>query len=242
MFQKRMESGKDVYLHEFMYPLMQGYDSIAMDVDGEVGGNDQMFNMLVGRDLMKRISNKEKYVLTLKLLLDGSGEKMGKTTGNMLSLSDTANEMYGTIMSWPDESIIPSLELCTFVPMEEINEVKTRLEKGDNPRDEKMKLAYEVVKIYHNEADAEKAQESFVNAFQKKGIPESITEINAMGGENLVDILLEQEMVKSKSDFRRLISENAISIDGEKISDDKIQVTQSIIVKVGKHRFLKINT
>ncbi|MDO8590635.1 MAG: tyrosine--tRNA ligase, partial [bacterium] len=124
MFQKRIAEGKDLYLHEFLYPMMQGYDSIAMDVDGEVGGNDQTFNMLVGRDLMKKLKNKEKFVVSMKLLVDPSGKKMGKTEGNMVCLNDKPDVMLGKIMSWPDTMILPAFELCTAVSTSDITEVE----------------------------------------------------------------------------------------------------------------------
>ncbi|TSC72766.1 MAG: hypothetical protein G01um101470_282, partial [Parcubacteria group bacterium Gr01-1014_70] len=127
MFQKRISEGKDLYIHEFLYPLMQGYDSVAMDVDGEVGGNDQSFNMLVGRDLMKKIKNKEKFVVATKLLTDGAGAKMGKTEGNTVALTDSAADMFGKVMSWPDSMILAGFELCTRVPVEEIKKTQSIL-------------------------------------------------------------------------------------------------------------------
>ncbi|MCX6717336.1 MAG: tyrosine--tRNA ligase [Candidatus Taylorbacteria bacterium] len=148
MFQDRINNGKDIYINEFMYPLMQGYDSVAMDVDGEIGGNDQTFNMLVGRDLLKKIKNKEKFVMTVKLLADSTGKKMGKTEGNMASLTDDNNEMFGKVMSWTDGVMISAFELCTNVPMEEIKKIEKDLQEGINPKDFKLKLAYEIVRIY----------------------------------------------------------------------------------------------
>ena len=124
MFKRRIDEGRPVYLHEFLYPLLQGYDSVAMDVDGELGGNDQTFNMLAGRTLMKQLKNKEKFVLTLKLLEDSEGKKMGKTEGNMVSLADGPDEMFGKIMSWADTLIVPGFELCTNATRVEIEEAK----------------------------------------------------------------------------------------------------------------------
>ncbi|MCX6754108.1 MAG: tyrosine--tRNA ligase, partial [Candidatus Nomurabacteria bacterium] len=153
MFKKRVEEEKPIYLHEFMYPLMQGYDSVAMKVDGEIGGNDQTFNMLCGRDLMKTINGKEKFVITMKLLEDNSGKKMGKTEGNMIALSDTPEEMYGKVMSWTDGMIMPGFELCTNIPMFEIE----AMDESFNPRDLKMKLAKEIVSIFYNVKKAKEA-------------------------------------------------------------------------------------
>jgi tyrosyl-tRNA synthetase len=142
MFEKRMEEGKPIFIHEFMYPLMQGYDSVAMDVDGEIGGNDQTFNMLTGRHLLKTLKNKEKFILTVKILEDSTGKKMGKTEGNMVGLSDSPTEMFGKVMSWSDSLIIPALELCTGVPTEDIARIGADMVSGVlNPRDAKMRLA-----------------------------------------------------------------------------------------------------
>ncbi|OGJ12066.1 tyrosine--tRNA ligase, partial [Candidatus Nomurabacteria bacterium RIFOXYC2_FULL_36_8] len=145
MFEKRMKEGKPIYLHEFLYPLMQGYDSVAMDVDGEIGGNDQTFNMLCGRDLMKTMKNKEKFVITMKLLEDNSGKKMGKTEGNMIALSDSPEEMYGKVMSWTDGMIIPGFELCTNIPTFEIEKMSKDIHSNlVNPKDLKIRLAREI--------------------------------------------------------------------------------------------------
>jgi tyrosyl-tRNA synthetase len=171
MFQKRIHDAKDIYLHEFLYPLMQAYDSVHMDVDLEIGGSDQMFNMLVGRDLMHKLKNKEKMVMTLKLLVDKEGNKVGKTTGNALFLSSTPPEMYGGIMSFPDEVIVPAFELLTNVPIETIKELETA---KANPMDLKKKLAFEIVKIIYGESKAKKAQEDFGKQFQKKTEPSEI--------------------------------------------------------------------
>ena len=144
MFKKRIEEGKDLYLNEFMYPLMQAYDSVAMDVDLEIGGNDQMFNMLAGRTLMKKMKGKEKFVLTTKLLEDPTGKKMGKSEGNAISLTDSAEDMFGKIMSWPDTIISVAMEILTDMTMDEVRKWEKDMVGGANPRDGKMKLAYEV--------------------------------------------------------------------------------------------------
>jgi tyrosyl-tRNA synthetase len=237
MFRKRMEEEKPIYLHEFMYPLMQGYDSVAMKVDGEIGGNDQTFNMLCGRDLMKTISGKEKFVITMKLLEDNSGKKMGKTEGNMIALSDTSEEMYGKVMSWTDGMIIPGFELCTNVLMPEV-EV---MEKSFGPRDLKMKLAKEIVSIFYNEKKAKEAQDNWEKTFSKKEIPEDAQEIKADKNELLVDVFLKNGIVVSKSEFRRLVESGAVTnLDNNK----KVSlVTEGVIdgvYRIGKKRFCKI--
>lgn len=241
MFKRREKEGKPIYLHEFFYPLMQAYDSVAMDVDGEIGGNDQTFNMLCGRDLMKSIKNKEKFVITMKLLEDNSGKKMGKTEGNMVALSDSSEEMYGKIMSWSDGLIIPGFELCTFIEMSEIEETAKRLAQGVNPKDLKMKLAYEIVKIYHGEKKAEQAQEGWEKVFSKNEIPTEVESISVGGGTLLIDVLLSQKVISSKSDFRRLIDSGAVTnLDWNQKIEDAKYVAVPGTYKIGKKRFIKI--
>ncbi len=242
MFQERIKNDKDIYLNEFMYPLMQGYDSVAMDVDGEVGGNDQTFNMLVGRDLMKKLKNKEKFVISTKLLADNSGVKMGKTEGNMVALNDSPEEMFGKVMSWTDGMILPGLELCTDVSASDIEKLKKDLDSGANPRDIKAGLAKEIVKIYHGKAKADKAEKNFTETFKKGGLPENMEEIKSQNSTELSAVLIQAGIVSSKSDFRRLIEEGAVSnvITGEKITGQHYRIEKPITLKVGKKRFVKI--
>lgn len=235
MFQERLKAGKDIYLHEFLYPLMQGYDSLAMEVDGEIGGNDQTFNMLVGRDLMKKLKSKEKFVLVTKLLADPSGKKMGKTEDNMVELGDGPNQMFGKIMSWPDEMIEPGFELLTRLALEET----TLIVKESAPRDTKMRLAEEIVKIYHGGKEAKAAKNNFVATFQKGEAPADVKELAAKKGSMLSEVLLEAGLISSKSEFRRLVAEAAITIENRKITDP-MQAAETGLVRVGKHRFLKI--
>ena len=240
MFVKRHTEGKPIYVHEFMYPLMQGYDSVVMDVDGEVGGNDQLFNMLAGRTLMRQMKNKEKFVITMKLLEDNTGAKMGKTTGNMIAFTDSPKDMYGKIMSWTDGMIVPGFELCTDYTMSQVNAIKLELESGVNPRDIKMRLAFEIVKSATSEKDALAAEESFVSAFQKQ---ESVGEIDEVtgNGRTLEEVLVSEGIVESKSALRRLMDAGAISNfdTKEKIGDIKQPAIRGVY-KVGKSRFIKI--
>ena len=240
MFKKRNQEGKPIFIHEFMYPLMQGYDSVAMDVDGEIGGNDQTFNMLCGRDLMKTMKNKEKFVITTKLLEDNSGKKMGKTEGNMVALSDKPKDMYGKIMSWTDSLIIPGFELCTDVNMSEIEKISNNLDSQRvNPRDLKMKLAREMVTIYYGEDEAQQAENNFIKTFQKNEIPEEIKQIKGTGSLGIVLVL--SKTVKSMNEFRRLVQAGAITnMDtNEKIKDEKVFASPGVY-KIGKKRFIKI--
>jgi tyrosyl-tRNA synthetase len=242
MFEKRIEEGKPIFIHEFLYPLMQGYDSVAMDVDGEIGGNDQTFNMLCGRDLMKTLKNKEKFVITVKLLEDNTGKKMGKTEGNVAALSDTAFEMYGKVMSWTDGLILPAFELCTNVSMQDIESIARDMISGAaNPRDLKMRLAREIATIYHGEKKAKDAEEKFVSTFQKNEIPSNIESITVSRDTLLVDAFLSHKFVSSKTEFRRLVDEKAImNLDtDEKISSYNDLVSESAY-RIGKKRFCKI--
>ncbi len=242
MFQERIQQGKDLFMHEFMYPIMQGYDSVAMNVDGELGGNDQTFNMLVGRDLMKKMKNKEKFVVATKLLVDSSGKKMGKTEGNMVSLDQTAEDMFGKIMSWSDGLIIPGFEIITNIPLSEIESIKSTLTSGANPKDSKIKLAKEIVTMIHGDVAAEKAHQAFENTFKKGEIPEEIMEIVAVKGSYIRDAIIGHGIVPSNAEWRRLIEGNAITIMAteETIKDIFAKIEKETVLRIGKKRFIRI--
>ena len=239
MFQKRIQEEKPIYIHEFMYPLMQGYDSVAMDVDGEVGGNDQLFNMLAGRTLLKQLKHKEKFVITMKLLEDATGAKMGKTTGNMIALTDTPADIYGKVMSWTDGMIVPGFELCTDYTPTQIKTISDELAQGINPRDIKMRLAFEIVKSCSSEKEAVVAENAFVATFQQREVTDAITEI-AGNNRTLENILLDEKIIESKSALRRLLEAGAVSDfeSKEKVSDATVMLTGTY--KIGKNRFIKI--
>lgn len=248
MFQERIKNDKPIYLHEFLYPLAQAYDSVAMDVDLEIGGNDQMFNMMCGRDLMKAIKNKEKFVLTMKLLADKEGKKMGKSEGNVVWLDDAPENMYGKVMSWPDGVIAIGFELCTSIPYSEVKNIYEEMESGKtNPRDLKMKLAFEITKMNHGEEKAKEAQDYFVKTIQKKEIPDEVSEIN-IEGESIQasELLVNAGLANSKSDARRKMKQNGVYLENK--NGLEIMITDRIlnkddngkIIKVGKHKFVKI--
>jgi len=241
MFQQRIAEGKDLYVSEFLYPILQGYDSVAMDVDGEVGGNDQTFNMLVGRDLLKKYKQKEKFVLTLKILEDPTGKKMGKTENNMVALSDTASEMFGKIMSWPDGMIGLGFELLTFISLNQVENFKKQLEQGANPKEIKSKLAKEVVSIYHGHKAGLKAVQDFESTFKSGNIPDEI-EIFKTTPASLVSILVTTKVVSSKTEFRRLIEGGAVEelTQKNKITNLDFEVKNDSVFKIGKKRFLKV--
>ena len=244
MFQKRLEENKPIYFHEFLYPLAQGYDSAVMNVDLEVGGNDQMFNMMCGRDLQKALNGKDKCVMTLKLLTDDNGKKMGKSEGNAVFLNENHIEMFGKVMSWTDGVIINALELCTQVEMKEILEMKKKMDNNEvNPKDLKMRLAYEIVKIYHGEELAKLAQENFVSTFQKKEVPTEMPEFSfSEKTMNIVDLLLALKLVDSKTEARRLIDQGGIKVNEEVVNDTKsdYELISGTIVQRGKRQFAKI--
>lgn len=239
MFENRIKDGKPVGLHEFLYPLMQGYDTVAMDVDGEIGGNDQTFNMLAGRTLMKAMKGKEKFVLTNKLLTDSSGEKMGKTTGNMAPLDATPEDKYGAVMSWSDEMIINGFILCTKVPMGKINEIKSRLDNGENPRDAKMELAYAITNIYHDDEETKKAQNNFINTIQKKDVPDQIEEVD-LAGQTIIEVLVKSKLCSSNSEARRMVEQKGVKINDEVVEGNDSVVKSGDIVKKGKRFFIKV--
>lgn len=240
MFARRMEEEKPIFIHEFMYPLMQGYDSVKLNVDGEVGGNDQLFNMLAGRTLQKNINKKEKFVITTKLLADPNGKKMGKTEGNMVSFLDTPEDMYGKIMSWTDGMVVPAFELCTDYTLAQVEDITEQIKT--NPRDIKMLLAFEIVGSYFGEAIAQRAQDAFIATFQKKEINESIEDVRGEG-KTLEVIILERSILSSKSEIRRLAESGGISNfeTKEKVSVEQTkEVAVPAVYKIGKKTIIRI--
>ncbi len=248
LFQRRLKAKRPIYLHEFLYPLLQGYDSVAMNVDLEVGGTDQTFNMLAGRALQKIYNKKEKFVLTTKMVVGLDGERMSKTRGNTVNLLDGPDEMYGKIMSLRDELIVPYFELCTTVPMTKIKELSGVAKR--EPMGVKKQLAYEITKMYHSEREAAAAQREFEEVFQKGGIPKSPPTLEIKVGERIKigekttvgDLLVRCKLTGSRSEAHRLINQGGVKVDGKKVKDYRAQVKirDGMIVKVGKRRFTKI--
>ena len=243
-FQKRLKEDKPIFLHEFLYPLAQAIDSVKMNVDLEIGGNDQTFNMLCGRTLMRAISGKEKFVLATKLLVNSQGNKVGKTTGNALFLNATPEDMYGGIMSFPDEVIVPGFELLTQVPINLIQEISISVTTGDvNPMKFKKQLAFEIVKMLYSERKAQAAENRFERVFQKRELPAMISAYPVKKGELLVDILAKSGLALSKSEAKRLISQGSVKIQDSVIKDRQLRLTDKhhqSVLKVGKRRFLKL--
>jgi tyrosyl-tRNA synthetase len=245
MFQERVKKEKPVFTNEFMYPLMQAYDSVVMDVDLEIGGNDQTFNMLAGRTLMRKMKNKEKFVLTTKLLSDPEGKKMGKTECNMIALTDSPEDMFGKVMSWTDGMIVPALEIVTDVPMEMVRDVEAKLKDGSlNPRDAKLDLAYEVVKIYLGDKAAEAGRDNFKRVVQDKEKPAEIPVIKLEQDEiGVLDLFVKAGLAVSNGEVRRLIAEKGLKIDDNLVNsvDLKVKISNEVLLlQRGKRQFVKV--
>ncbi len=242
MYQKRLEAGKPIGLHEFLYPLMQGYDSIHMEVDLEIGGNDQLFNMLAGRTLLKAYKQKEKFVLTTPLIEGLDGRKMSKSYGNTIDIMDAPSDMFGKVMSMTDDLIIKYFLLCTDVPLKEVDEIDKSLKAGDNPRDAKVRLAREIVALYHDNEAANRAEEEFVNVFKKGGVPEDMPTFKLNGERNIIDLLELCCLIDSRGEAKRLIQQGGVKVNDEKVDDPNkvIHLKGGMIVQVGKRKFAKI--
>jgi tyrosyl-tRNA synthetase len=240
MFQKRMKEEKPIHLHEFLYPLMQGYDSVAMDVDVEMCGTDQIFNALTGRTLLKKLKNKEKFVVSVTLMEDPkTGELMSKSKGTGVFLNVSASDMYGQIMAQTDQMIEILFVNCTDLSFEEIKS----LEIQANPRDAKMRLGFEITKIFHGKDEAQKAQDHFVRTIQNKEVPEDIQEIQVEAGKRLLEFLVEQNMAESSGDAKRKMKQGGVRINDVAIDDLQKELSpqdNEKILKVGKRDFRKL--
>lgn len=231
MFQQRKKMGRPVWLHEFFYPVFQAYDSVAVRADVEIGGNDQFFNMMMGRQLQPYFDQTPQDVITIKLLRGTDGvRKMSKSFGNYIGITEAPDSQYGKIMSIPDKLLPEYFVLLTDLDFDE----------KENSRDGKMKLAYEIVKTYHGEREAKKAEDNFIALFQKKEIPKDIEEIKVKTGDKLADILVQKNIIPSKSEFRRLVKNKAIDINGRAIEDIDYSLDKTIVVKIGKKKFIRM--
>lgn len=246
-FQKRMEKGVDVGLHELLYPLMQAYDSVILDIDLEVEGNDQKFNVHAGRELQRKMGKPEQDILLVPILvgLDGK-EKMSKSLDNYIGITEKPNQIFGKIMSIPDTLITNYFELCTNVEMDKIKQMEKDMKSGKlNPRDAKLNLAQEIVKIYHGEEEAKKAREYFIDTFSKRETPEDVTVVPSPAPEiSIINYMIEAGLANSKSDARRKIEQGGVSINGEKVNSTGLMLSSEThdggILKVGKIHFVKI--
>ena len=235
---RRLDAGKRVSLRETLYPLLQGYDSVAIGVDVELGGTDQRFNLLAGRTLQEYFGQTPQNILTNPLINGLDGRKMSSSWGNTITLTAAAPDMYGKVMSMADEEIVTYFTVCTRVSLEEVAEVDAALKAGENPRDMKMKLARALVTMYHNAEAAQSAEQAFIDTFQKGGVPDKLPELSG----DYVAELLDAELVASKSELRRLLEAGGVrnADTGEKYTEIPKTVSEPIILKIGKRRFVKL--
>ena len=230
-FKKRYNEGKTIGFDEWSYPIMQGYDSVVLECDVELGGTDQTFNLLAGRKLMPLFGKEEQSAIAMKLLLGSDGRPMGKSLQNYIPITADANDMFGKVMSLVDHVVWDYFELTTRVSLDEIESMKQAVTGGENPMISKKRLAREIITFYHSESDAEAAQTNWEKTFSEGGLPTDIPEVSAKSGESLVEILANNSLVESK-----IMKES----DEEKILDDKYTVTETSIFKIGKKKFVKI--
>jgi tyrosyl-tRNA synthetase len=244
-FRKRIEKDIDISLQELIYPLLQGYDSVVLRADLEIGGTDQKFNLLMGRKVQKRYNLPQQDIMTLPLLIGTDGvNKMSKSLGNYIGIKENPSDMYGKIMSIPDAIIWHYFELLTDLPIKEIENMKREMGKGVlYPREAKAKLAREIVTIYHGKRLAQEAEREFQKVFKEKKLPTKIPELKIQQKRlNVLDLLIWTKLVVSRSQAKRLISQRGVKIDGKVISDWKttIQPKKGMIIQVGKRNFLKL--
>ena len=240
---KRLDEGRRVSLREMLYPLMQGYDSVAVHADVELGGTDQRFNLLAGRKLQEVHGQSAQSILMTDLVLGIDGRKMSSSWGNTINLLDTPNGMFGKVMSVPDEMIVPYLIHCTRVPLAEVEVIEAKLfDGGLNPRDAKLRLAREIVSLYHGSEEGAEAERYFIETISEKKMPQHVQSYEAC--ENILDFLLSTGIASSKGAARRLVEQGAVSIDGEKIVVGALLLSKEAhdgkIMRIGSHRFVKI--
>ena len=243
-FTKRYQDGVPISVHEFLYPLAQGYDSVHLGSDVELGGTDQKFNLLVGRDLQKEAGQEPQIIITTPILEGTDGvEKMSKSYDNYIGLTDTPSEQYGRTLSIPDELICRYFEFATEVPNDELEEISNDLDQGiSNPRDLKRRLAREIVKMYHSKQAAEAAESEFDAMFIDKDEPDDMPEYKLSDSEKLVSVMVKNDMVSSNGEGRRLISQGGVKINKEKVDDihTTLEPGEKLVIKVGKRKFLRI--
>lgn len=245
-FKKRYNNGQPIAIHEFLYPLVQGWDSVALESDVEMGGTDQRFNLLMGRELQKEQGQKQQSIVMVPLLegLDGV-QKMSKSLNNYIGITDAPNDMFGKVMSISDDLMWRYYDLISFRPLEEIAELKARVEGGENPRDIKIMLAKEIIARFHDDAAAEGAHQDFIQRFQKNAIPDDMPELEvALGEEGIAigNLLKEAKLVGSTSDAMRMIKQGAVKINGDKVEDTRLVLTEKgeNVYQVGKRKFARI--
>ncbi len=243
MFQNRLKEQKPIGLHEFLYPVVQGYDAVMLDADVQIGGTDQTFNMLQGRQLMRSMKDKLQMVMTLTLLEGTDGRKMSKSFNNVIAVEDAPNEMFGKVMSLKDELIIQYLTLTTDVSLVEIAKIEKQLAEGMNPRDAKVRLGKEIVTLYHSEKAAEEAYQAFQQVFVKNELPDEMEEVELLDKNwPLAELLHQSGLVNSKTEGRRMIEQGGVRVDGAVIGDREATVRPKpgMVFQVGKRKFIKV--
>ncbi len=248
MFQERLKEGGELYMHEMMYPVLQGIDSLVIaqifgSCDLEIGGTDQTFNMLVGRDVMKMSKLPEQSVLAMDILPGTDGkEKMSKSLDNYIAITETPSEIFGKVMSLSDSLMIQYFTLATYAPTSEIKDMGTKLENGKiHPRDLKLKLARDIVTIYHGDSLAKKAEADFIETFSKKGLPEDILKVTSKKGAKIMDVAQEHGMVESKNEWKRLVEEGAVTdVKDDRKIEAQETLEKELTLKIGKRRFINI--
>jgi len=246
LFVERKEQDQTVNMREFIYPVLQAYDSVAMEVDLEIGGSDQMFNMLAGRQLVKEMLKKDKFVMTTPLLADSNGVKIGKSEGNVIAVTDKPEDLFGKIMTLPDNVIVKAFEYLTDIAMNKIYAIEKSINAGENPVKYKKKLAYEIVKQLNDKKSAEQAQEHFEKTVQQKEMPQEIPTItlpsNLNSGATIAEVIVALDLVESKAEAKRVIEQHGVTIDNEVIDNPKQAFTPEdrMIIKVGKRKFVRI--
>lgn len=237
---KRLDAGKRVSLREVLYPLMQGYDSVHLKADLEIGGIDQRFNLLAGRTLQEAYGQKPQDIMMVNLILGTDGRKMSSSWGNTINVLDEPNDMFGKLMSIPDKLIVTYLEHCTEVPMDEVRRIEQAITSDDmNPRDAKLILAEKVTSFYHSVQDAQQAREHFIETFSKKNIPTNLIETSPRPGETVGDLMVRLGFATSKTDARRKIDQGGVTVDGDRVSGVQSAPVAGVL-KVGKRNFARI--
>jgi tyrosyl-tRNA synthetase len=244
-FSKRYAANQPIAIHEFMYPLVQGYDSVALESDIELGGTDQKFNLLVGRDMQKAYGKPQQAILTVPILegLDGV-QKMSKSLNNYIGITDAPNDMFGKLMSVSDELMWRYFELLSFRSLEEVNEFERQIQNGSNPRDIKFLLCEEIIARFHSQSDADSAKADFIQRFQKNAIPDDMPEVSMALGDGLAiaNLVKQAQLCPSTSEAMRMVKQGAVKINGDRVEDPKALILEAepFVLQVGKRKFARV--